>query len=146
MARRIAALALALGTAGLVLVPIACDDDSTAPDYDRPGAVTLSAASVSANSITLRWLAPGDDGSEGRASVYDLRYSTTSNLVPNWWDSVATPFEGEPEPAPPGEIDSLTVGGLSPATTYFFALRTGDEVPNWSAISNVLEESTRTVW
>lgn len=142
MSRRIVALILVLGGAGLALVPMACDDDSTAPDYSRPAAVTLSTASVTSSSITLMWLAPGDDGTEGRASVYDLRYSETPNLVANWWDSVATPFEGEPRPALPGEIDSITVGDLAPATTYYFALRTGDEVPNWSAISNVHEETT----
>jgi hypothetical protein len=130
----------------LALFCAGCDEDTTAPDYARPAAATLSTASRTSNSITLQWIAPGDDGHEGRASVYDLRYSTTSSMVPHWWDSVAVRFEGAPAPRPAGERDSLTVDGLEPATTYYFALRTGDEVPNWSSLSNVHAESTRTAF
>jgi chitodextrinase len=34
------------------------------------------------------------------------------------------------------------VTGLSPATTYYFAMKTADEVPNWSGISNVITKTT----
>jgi hypothetical protein len=97
--------------------------------------VDLSVASVACSSATLRWTAPGDDGDEGRASQYDIRYSY--EFVPraaNWVDAFQA--VGEPEPAQAGEPDSLVVPGLFPATKYFFAIRTADERPNWSAVSD----------
>jgi chitodextrinase len=34
------------------------------------------------------------------------------------------------------------VTGLQPSTTYWFAIKTADEVPNWSGISNILSRTT----
>src|SRR5262249_53507445 len=42
----------------------------------------------------------------------------------------------------PGTHQSATVTGLSPSTTYYFAIKTGDEVPNWAPISNVVTATT----
>jgi chitodextrinase len=36
----------------------------------------------------------------------------------------------------PGSLQSYTVTGLASGTTYFFAIKTADEIPNWSAVSN----------
>lgn len=93
-----------------------------------------------ANSISLHWTAPGDDGGSGTASMYDLRYST-SNITASNWDS-AMQVAGEPAPHVAGTLESLTVTGLSPSTTYYFAIKTADEIPNWSAISNVVVGAT----
>jgi hypothetical protein len=38
--------------------------------------------------------------------------------------------------AQPGSAETFTVTGLFPDTTYYFALKAADEVPNWSGISN----------
>jgi len=119
-----------------------CDKDTTAPDFERPAAVTLAPVGVTGQSITLTWLAPGDDGVLGQASRYDIRFSSTTNVTPNWWDSVAVAIPDLPAPLEPGSAETLTVGGLEPETTYYIALMTADEVPNWSPISNVLIEAT----
>jgi hypothetical protein len=37
----------------------------------------------------------------------------------------------------PGSTDSFAVNGLVPGRTYYFVLRTADEIPNWSFFSNV---------
>jgi PKD repeat protein len=42
----------------------------------------------------------------------------------------------EPSPNLAGSAEAFVVTGLSPDTTYYFALKTADEVPNWSPISN----------
>jgi hypothetical protein len=55
---------------------------------------------------------------------------TTSN-----WAS-ATQATGEPAPHVAGTAETFVVGSLSSSTTYYFALKTADEVPNWSGISN----------
>ena len=41
-----------------------------------------------------------------------------------------------PTPQMAGAIQSKTVSGLSPNTTYYFAIKAADETPNWSAVSN----------
>ncbi len=92
------------------------------------------------NSVTLTWTAPGDDGDEGTATLYDIRYSTSPIDESNWDD--ATQVEDEPAPQSAGSAESFTVTGLYPSTTYYFAIKTADEVPNWSTISNVVSVST----
>ena len=41
---------------------------------------------------------------------------------------------GEPTPKAAGQAESFTVTGLSANTTYYFALKVADEVPNWSEV------------
>ena len=100
-----------------------------------PATVTdLATSNPTANSITLTWTAPGDDGNEGQAKTYDIRYSTSEITDANW--DTATQCMGEPMPKPAGEPEEFTMTGLSPDTTYYFAMKTSDEVPNWSDLSN----------
>lgn len=88
--------------------------------------------------VKLRWTAPGDDGYVGTATTYDLRYHTEPITVGNWFD--ATQASGVPAPQIAGSIENYTVSGLTIGVTYYFAIRTADEKPNWSVISNVAEE------
>ncbi|MCP4683925.1 MAG: hypothetical protein GY867_00620 [bacterium] len=114
---------------------------TTTLDNTPPLAVTtLNAVLPSLNALTLVWLAPGDDGSSGTASAYDLRFSTSSISEANWGSALQ--INGEPTPSTAGTPESLTVSGLAEATTYYFALKTADEMPNWSALSNVASNST----
>jgi parallel beta-helix repeat protein len=112
-----------------------------AADTTPPAAVTdLRVAEVTADSVTLTWTAPGNDGNIGTATTYDIRYVTLSINEDNW--SSATQVDGEPPPKPAGTTEGFTVTGLSSSTTYYFALKTADEVSNWSALSNVLSATT----
>lgn len=102
--------------------------------------LALNASKAQAVSVTMLWTAPGDDGSSGRASQYDLRYSTaaisgTDTL--SWWNAATKVLSGLPSPGVSGTTDSVQVLGLSPSTTYRFILKAADEVPNWSGYSNV---------
>ncbi len=101
-----------------------------------------AAAVTAASSLTLQWMAPGDDGMVGRASQYDLRYSTTSITSANF--SSATRWAGTPVPTSPGTTQSTTVTGLLPNTVYWFAMKAGDEIPNWSVMSNVVSSVSMT--
>jgi len=98
------------------------------------GTADIQAASGTA-SITLTWTAPGDDGQNGTAAQYDLRYLTSSISEVNF--ALCTQVNNEPVPASAGTSQSITVGGLNYGTTYYFALKTSDERGNWSSISNV---------
>jgi hypothetical protein len=100
----------------------------------------LVASDSSSTSITLHWTAPGDDGSSGTASQYDIRYSTANINDANWGS--ATQVSNEPTPAVAGTAETFTVASLQPATIYYFAIKTADEVPNWSGLSNIAVETT----
>lgn len=103
-------------------------------DSTKPGIIdTLTIKSVSGNSVTLEWVATGDDGSSGTASSYDIRYSTTAITASNW--SSRTQATGEPSPASPGTTQSFTVTGLTAETRYYFAIRALDEADNISDLS-----------
>ncbi|MFA4948638.1 MAG: fibronectin type III domain-containing protein [Candidatus Krumholzibacteriia bacterium] len=112
-------------------------------DNVPPAAVADLAASASAtNAVTLTWTAPGDDGALGTAALYDIRYSKSPITDANW--SSAWQAGGEPPPKPAGSPDSFVVQYLAPGTIYYFALKTTDEKPNWSALSNVVSGETQT--
>jgi len=111
---------------------------TTAPSGDTtpPAAVTdLALSNPTTSSIDLTWTSPGDDGNTGTAQSYDIRYSTALITEGNW--SSATKVTGEPTPSVAGSSESMTVTGLSEGTTYYFAIKTSDEEPNVSALSNV---------
>lgn len=87
---------------------------------------------------TIYWTAPGDDGDQGRASEYMIRYSTQRPLnVESWWRN--STFLASPLPGPPYVTDSILVDlRITGADTLYILLKTADEVPNWSDPSNVL--------
>lgn len=101
----------------------------------------LRAAATSPTSITLNWTAPGDDGNTGTAAVYDIRYSTATITDANWGS--ANQASGEPSPQSAGAAETYEVTGLTPSTSYYFAIKTADEAGNWSALSNVVLKSTQ---
>jgi hypothetical protein len=112
-----------------------------APDTTPPAAVAnLAVSQVTTNSATLTWKAPGDDGNAGTATLYDIRYSTSQVTQANW--ASATQATGEPSPKATGSGETFIVTGLQAGKTYYFALKTADEVPNWSGLSNVVSGTT----
>jgi hypothetical protein len=112
------------------------------PDSTPPAAVSnLSAINPTSSSMDLSWTAPGDDGAEGTASHYDIRYSTSEIYDSNWEE--ANQCSGEPSPSAAGSPESFTVTGLSPSSFYYFALKTADEAMNWSSLSNIASGSTQ---
>ena len=121
----------------IALTIVGCGDEpSVSPERDDvpPSAVTdLSFLRLGEDRVKLMWRSPGDDGMEGRASSYDVRYSTDRLQESNW--ASATRLDSLTTPAEPGTPESLEVS-LDPEASVYFALKTADEVPNWSALSN----------
>ncbi|MBA3065916.1 N-acetylmuramoyl-L-alanine amidase [bacterium] len=105
---------------------------------------------IYAGEIKLSWIAPGDDGIIGTASQYDIRYSTVEAWSPavstlTFADaSLVSDFSPVPEPLAAGGAQSVTVTGLTVGTTYYFAVKTADEIPNWSGLSNGATECAQT--
>jgi chitodextrinase len=97
----------------------------------------LSTSSLTNTSITLTWTAPGNDGMTGNATGYILKYSTTGAITGANWNS-ATTYTGSLSwtPVKNGTKETHVVSGLSPDTTYWFAIIAHDAVPNNSSVSN----------
>lgn len=109
---------------------------TTSGDATAPAAIAdLTVSGVTSTSLALRWTAPGDDGSSGTASSYDIRYSTSQISNGNW--NSATPVTGEPSPASAGTQQTFTITGLTTGQTYYVAMRTTDDAGNVSGLSNV---------
>ena len=105
-------------------------------DVTPPATVAdLAAAVTDTFKITLTWVAPGDDGADGQADHYDLRYRL-GGLDASTWAS-ATTVEDVPSPAPAGAPQTFAIVGLPPDTTIAFALVTVDDANNASPMSNV---------
>ena len=110
--------------------------DFTPPSQTSDLAVTNTTSGVA----TLTLTAPGDDDNIGTASKYDLRYSTAPITDVNWKDAI--PVAGLPLPAAAGTVQTIEVTGLGAGVTYYFALRTIDDVALESSTSNVVSATT----
>lgn len=100
----------------------------------------LALTPSSATAVTLTWTAPGDDGTIGQATSYNIRYSKSPLTALNF--SAATAVSTPPTPATSGSTESFTVTNLQPSTTYFFGLKARDEANNVSGISNIATKTT----
>jgi len=111
-------------------------------DIIPPADVTdLGVPSVGNRTIAVSWTAPGDDGTTGTATEYDLRRSTALITAANFASATRVII---PAPQTGGTHECRIVMGLSPGTTYYFALKTRDNLNNWSGISNVVSAATVT--
>lgn len=103
------------------------------------GMSLIAPAPARADSITLAWTATGDDGTAGRATTYELRFSeqpVSGSDTTTWWANASTAGV-LPPPASSGSRESYVMSGLATGATYYFVLRVADEAGNWSGFSNV---------
>lgn len=104
-------------------------------DIQPPIAIDdLEALAVSKQSVNLTWTVPEE------STVYDLR-SSLSPITEANFASVA-PVPNPPAPRIAGENQDFEVTGLDSATTYYFAMKSGDAALNWSGLSNVVSATT----
>ncbi len=107
------------------------------PDTIPPAAVSdLRLRYPSFGSLAVVWTSPGDDGSDGTASRYDIRYSKTMITEENWDNATGVDPGIIPPPKPAGQVETIVVTGLDSGTEYFFGLKAADEVANVSSLSN----------
>ena len=128
-----------------------CSDSSTDPDPPSlpdetapESVIDLRTSTIQATSVILNWTAPGDDGAEGTAAEYDLRFSTLPLDDSNW--NAAPRVSGLAAPLRAGFTERVTVSGLSPLTQYYFVVSSRDEAGNWSGRSNFYEVMTADVF
>ena len=102
-----------------------------------PGTVSdLSTYLLSTESLELSWTAPGDDGHEGTAREYDVRWSTDPVSDATW--DASQRVGHRPVPKEAGTRQSTKAENLTPGDTLYFALRAADKSGNWSEHSNVV--------
>lgn len=117
---------------------------SAVDDITPPSTISdLAPVSTHHDHADLQWTAPGDDGIIGTASFYDMRHRM-SGPIDEVNFATSTAVAGEPSPHASGAIETFTVTGLTPSTTYWFALRTTDDAGNTSALSNIAATTTPT--
>ena len=123
------------GTGRLNAFKALAEDDGMAPTTISD----LVAGEVTAINVAFSWTAPADQPDNYPASVYDFRYSTNPITVDNF--DQATQYE-LPAPVVPGETQNVRVYGLTPGTTYYFAVKSADFFGNTSDISNIVSTTT----
>lgn len=121
-------------------VKIITDTEAPADIIDLQGDEPI--AYITENSVLLTWTAPGNDGVLGRASQYDIRYSSTATDCASFNFDTAIKVDKIPSPQEAGKTETLEVTGLNQSTKYCFAVKSADEAPNWSGISNVVLATT----
>ncbi|MHB9053343.1 MAG: hypothetical protein ACYC5F_05060 [Thermoleophilia bacterium] len=110
-------------------------------DFTPPAQVSnLAVTSPTSGSANITFTAPGDDGNTGTAAAYDLRYSTSAITDQDWKDAI--PAGSLPTPLAAGSTQTITVSGLDPGITYYFALKTMDKAGLFSSLSNVASATT----
>jgi uncharacterized membrane protein len=108
-----------------------------------PAAVTdLASANTTHNSVTLTWTAPGSDNNTGQAFQYDIRFAAATIDNDSKFSS-ATVATNIPLPHTAGTAESFVVTGLSANTTYHFAMKTRDDINQWSGLSNPVSATTQ---
>ncbi|MEK6647536.1 MAG: PQQ-binding-like beta-propeller repeat protein [Candidatus Firestonebacteria bacterium] len=92
---------------------------------------------IARGQVKLTWTAPGDNGASDNntSGNYIVRYST-SPITNDTEFGNATDFANSWVPANAGTLETRYVTGLTSGTTYYFAIKTRDKVPNTAGISN----------
>jgi hypothetical protein len=119
-------------------------DGTSAPfsvaDAVPPSAVAgLSVVAADAESLTVRWNAPGDDGALGRAQSYEVRRAAFALDDQNFQTGTLVP--SPPFPAAPGGAESMVVPGLQSNTVHHVAVRASDGA-NVGPVASVMGTTT----
>jgi len=108
-------------------------------DSAAPSAVTdLSTAAAAPGGALLVWTASGNDGDVGTPSHYVIKYTSVAGYDWTTFDSgtglVSLTRDAE---GPAGASEAEEVRWLMGGTTYYFAMKAADFIPNLSPLSNI---------
>jgi hypothetical protein len=111
----------------------------TKPEFDSiPPALPaqLASSSVSSSSAVLSFVAPGSDGTIGRAAGYDIRYLADTEMTADNFDS-GKPIAATVVPTAAGSTQTVELDGLLPLTDYWVGVRAYDDCRNMSDVAIV---------
>jgi hypothetical protein len=112
------------------------EHDSTPPA--APGGATL--VTTDAQSATIDFTEPGDDGLVGPVAGFEVRYRAGSPITDANFES-SQPVAAVVSPHGPGAAQTVTVDRLLPETQYSIGVRAYDECKNYGPIA-VVEATT----
>ena len=120
---------------------------ATGVSFGKHYAIVADAAIFSAAATDgraqLTWIAPGDDGTSGTATRYQVFQSTRAFTEADLGGVALVP--GAPTPVLAGLLQTMLVTGLAGETTYDWAVRAVDEAGNIGPLSAVLPARTNDV-
>jgi gliding motility-associated-like protein len=109
------------------------------PDTTKPGKITTLTAKTGSKEgeIIISFTATGDDGYQGTAKGYLVKYSKTPITNETEFDSANT-FTQNWVPLSAGALESRTLEGLEPDVLYYIAIKAYDDANLYSDMSNVV--------
>jgi len=114
-----------------------CASATAGRDTVAPSSIQNLSTIAGENRVTLRFTATGDNGIEGTAAAYELRYSLSMITADTFSD--ATLYEPSlfwmPQPA--GSTETFVASNLTGNLIHYFAIKAYDEAGNGSRMSNV---------
>jgi len=123
------------GTKSLAGLPQTEEVDFTAPSQIRN--FEIRQVDTRQQTVTLEWIATGDDGRSGTALRYDLRFDTT-RIESKTDFQQAQNEESPPIPSKAGQSETAVIGeldGLRADRSYYFAVVAEDDAGNRSPLT-----------
>ncbi|WP_426754301.1 lamin tail domain-containing protein [Myxococcus sp. Y35] len=108
-------------------------------DDVEPATPVLTATEATSDSVTVAWIAVGDDGELGRAASQSLRYSLNPILTAADFNQATPVSTGEP--LEPGTQESAVLTGLQPNTNYHVALQVVDNAGNAARSTSLMVQT-----
>lgn len=104
-------------------------------------AMMVACTGIESDPVTITqkfsYTATGDDGIVDQAAMVQIRMAQTQDSLVSYWDACSIVIETVPWA--PTVNGTLTVQvTIETGVTYYFAIKTADEVANWSGLSNVV--------
>lgn len=90
--------------------------------------------------VVLSWTDVGDDGIEGKATAYVLKYNTSEITAPNWESCTKYILNINPETA--GSNRTQVVSMPAPGVHYYFGIMAQDEAGNLGPLSNIADAAS----
>jgi len=117
------------GTPFRVKVSSFFENDTIAPELTG----VVNVVELASTHATLGFVAPGDDGTVGLVSSYEIRYRVGEPITEANFET-STVLTSPVTPVAPGEEQTVEIGGLLPETTYSIGIRALDNCRNASAL------------
>jgi hypothetical protein len=114
-------------------------DARTEPDLVAPSAPgPMAVVDTQSGGATLSFTAPGDDGTLGTVTGYDVRYRVGSTPIGDADFSAANEARFTGTVVKAGQLQTLMVANLLPETPYSFAVRAFDDCHNAGKVTTVM--------
>ena len=130
---KVEALKGVVSTGGRLNAASALEADHVAPN--APSNLTLKSAS--SRGVVLQWTAPGDDGNQGTASQYEVRYSDQPIATDEAFEKATRVAANAPSKAGQKEEMRIDIRPMERDRKLHFAVKAYDNVGNSSPITSL---------